>query len=132
MRRETNWNWASFSGHTDSGVHVGLNLAAGVNETGYTENCIWIDHQMISLQQSIFEFEKNNETDLWQIRTTDGIVNLTFQPIGAKKEHINLGLLASRFTQLYGHFSGTIKQPNGETVTINETTGMVEDHYAKW
>ena len=59
MRRETYWNWASFSGFVDIGSakeKIGLNLASGVNETSYTENCLWVGQKKKSLEWSLFFF----------------------------------------------------------------------------
>src|SRR5690606_9267474 len=48
MRPETNWNWACLSGPAD-GLRVGLNLSCGVNETSFTENCFWLDGELIKV-----------------------------------------------------------------------------------
>ena len=54
MRRETAWNWASLAGVLADGRAVGLNLAAGVNETGMTENALWLEGRCIKLGQARF------------------------------------------------------------------------------
>ena len=46
MRRETNWNWASLSTMDDRGRQIGFNAAAGMNETSFTENGVWVDGRL--------------------------------------------------------------------------------------
>ncbi|WP_283786916.1 DUF2804 domain-containing protein [Bermanella sp. WJH001] len=132
MRRETFWHWASLSHKTQNGDTVGFNLAAGVNETSYTENALWINSEMIKLDRAEFIFDRSNRMAPWQIKTSDGHIDLTFTPAGERKEKINAGLIASNFTQVFGRFNGSVKNLQGETISISNATGFCEDHFAKW
>jgi len=58
MRRETSWRWASINAQVEQGV-LGLNLAAGVNETGATENVLWINGERHLLPGVKFDFQPN-------------------------------------------------------------------------
>ncbi|UZE96970.1 DUF2804 domain-containing protein [Alkalimarinus alittae] len=132
MRRETAWNWASFSGMLADGRRVGLNLAAGVNETGVTENCLWVDGTLTKLNMAIFEFDRYQPENSWQVRTTDGLLALTFQPMGKREEKINALVIASNFKQVFGYFSGWMIDSSGEKIALERIPGFMEDHYAKW
>jgi len=132
MRRETFWHWASLSCKAEDGTKIGFNLAAGVNETSYTENGLWINDTLIKLDRAEFLFDRQKRTETWQVKTSDGHIDLRFEPEGERKEKINVGLLASNFTQLFGRFYGTVKDENGDLHTINGALGFCEDHYAKW
>ncbi|MEH6344329.1 MAG: DUF2804 domain-containing protein [Bermanella sp.] len=132
MRRETFWNWASLSHKTENGTKVGLNLAVGVNETSHTENGLWINNELIKLDRAEFIFERANRLNTWQVKTSDGHINLTFEPEGERKEKINAGFIASNFTQLFGRFYGQVKDKDGNTIEIDGAMGFCEDHFAKW
>ncbi|WP_396587023.1 DUF2804 domain-containing protein [Bermanella sp. R86510] len=132
MRRETSWRWASVSTFSSSGAKVGLNLAAGVNETSHTENALWIDNRFIKLDRAQFKFNRSNRMQEWFVTSSDGRVDLRFEPEGERKEKVNAVLIASNFTQLFGRFYGTVKDTNGDVHTINGALGFCEDHYAKW
>lgn len=132
MRRETAWNWASFSGVLIDGRRVGLNLAAGVNETGVTENCLWVDGALTKLNMAVFDFDRFQPENPWQVRTTDGLLELTFQPQGRREEKVDAFLMASNFKQVFGHFSGWMIDSTGEKIVIDRIPGFMEDHYAKW
>lgn len=131
MRRETFWNWACFAGADSRGRMIGLNLAAGVNETGVTENGIWVDNKFQKLDLAIFEFDRQKPENEWQVSTSDGLVNLRFQPEGRRQEKINAVLIASNFKQMFGKFYGTIKCGR-DLVQLAGVPGFVEDHYARW
>ena len=132
MRRETFWNWASLSHTTESGDIVGFNLAAGVNETSFTENNLWINGSSIKLNQAEFKFNRKNRMNPWAIKSNDGLIELNFTPLGVRKEKINAILIASNFTQVFGKFNGTVKDKSGQTYKIEDALGFCEDHYAKW
>lgn len=132
MRRETFWHWASLSHKTESGELIGFNLAAGVNETSYTENALWVNGNMVKLDRAEFIFDRHNRMEPWQIKTSDAHIHLTFTPLGQRKEKINAGFIASNFTQVFGHFNGSIKDAEGHTIDIKNACGFCEDHFAKW
>ncbi len=132
MRRETAWNWASFSGMLSDGRRIGLNLAAGVNETGVTENCLWVDGVLTKLNMAVFEFDRYQPEKPWKVKTTDGLLALKFQPVGKREEKTNAWVIASNFKQMFGHFSGWMIDSSGEKILLDHIPGFMEDHYAKW
>ncbi|WP_372964814.1 DUF2804 domain-containing protein [Marinobacter sp.] len=132
MRRETAWNWACLAGVTDDGVSVGLNLAAGVNETGMTENALWLNGQCIKLGAARFEFDRYQPETNWRVTTEDGKVALTFVPSGVRKERLNAWVLASNFRQFVGTFQGTVEDDSGKKIPVAGLRGLMEDHFARW
>ncbi|PSF10619.1 DUF2804 domain-containing protein [Marinobacter fuscus] len=132
MRRETAWNWACLAGVTGDGRSLGLNLAAGVNETGMTENALWLDGQRIRLGAARFVFDRYQPGSDWAVTTDDGRVDLAFVPAGVRKEKLNAWLLASNFRQFVGSFTGTITDDAGKRIQVNGLHGLMEDHFARW
>lgn len=132
MRRETFWNWGCLSGLSESGQSIGLNVSCGVNETGFTENCFWLDGLLHKVDTVNFQYNKRDLLQPWQVQSYDGKVDLQFTPLGKHTECIDLWLMASNFHQLFGHFDGWLHTAAGDKVAINRMLGFVEDHYAKW
>lgn len=132
MRHETWWNWACFSGALADGRSVGLNIACGVNETSYSENCFWLDGKCLPIGLADFEFERGNTDSEWRVFTTDGRLELHFKPLGAHVEKLNAIILASDFSQFFGRFNGHIVLESGEKLEISEQLGFVEDQFARW
>lgn len=136
MRRETFWNWACFAGASAgelAGRAVGLNLSCGVNETSFSENCVWVDGKRYLVGLAGFDYNRQNpEQDLWTVRTQDGRVELEFAPEGIHRERVNAGILKSNFKQVFGRFNGTLQPDGCEPVVIKDLYGFVEEQYAKW
>ncbi|MED5238905.1 MAG: DUF2804 domain-containing protein [Pseudomonadota bacterium] len=131
MRRETFWNWACLS-TVAGGKRIGLNLSCGVNETTFSENCLWVDDVMIPTDGVMFDYQRDDLMQPWQIRSLCGRVELTFTPSGNHRERLNLGLFASNFNQLFGRFDGHLRLDDGSRIAITSRYGFVEEQYAKW
>ncbi|MBU2426947.1 MAG: DUF2804 domain-containing protein [Gammaproteobacteria bacterium] len=131
MRRQTNWRWASINTVID-GLPFGLNLAAGVNETGLCENALWHQGTIQHLSPAQFQFNRYQKESSWQISTLCDEVDLQFTPIFCRQERVQAGLLASNFRQYVGHYQGKVQLQDGKTLQLNQCLGLAEDHYAKW
>lgn len=131
MRPETCWRWACLSGWAD-GRRVGLNLACGVNETSFTENCFWLDGELVKVDSVAFRFDRDDPLQPWTITSFDGQVELTFQGVGLHRERLDLLIMASHFRQVFGRFHGTLRPRGRPPISIDGLWGFVEDHYAKW
>jgi len=139
MRRETFWNWACFSGKsshqtadTKAKAALGLNVSWGVNETGYSENCFWVENELHELPQVQFKFDRDDEHSTWRISSENKQIDLSFKPEGMHKEHLNAGLMATNFKQIFGKFNGYLVTREGQRYEIENQYGFVEDQYSKW
>ena len=132
MRRETSWCWASLNAELKQGL-IGLNLAAGVNETGSSENVFWINGERHLLGTTRFLFSRHNgNKEGWHVVSENGQVDLYFTPRNVRSEKLNLLVLKSNFRQFIGDFNGTIHDNSGNTYRLSNVLGLTEDHYAKW
>jgi hypothetical protein len=132
MRRETFWNWACFSGQTTEGDLLGLNVSCGVNETSFTENCVWLNGNIIKIDTVKFEYDPEQLRNSWHISSYDGKISLQFIPEGQHAEKKNYFILASNFHQLYGRFQGNIHIDGQQAIQIRDMYGFVEEHFARW
>jgi len=143
MRRETSWRWGSINSRID-GQLFGLNLAAGVNETGDSENVFWLNGQRHYLPAVQFNFQRQRKNKVnchsWHIVSKSGVdnnnqcaqVDLIFTPINGRSERLNLWLLKSNFRQYIGHYNGVIRDNSGKEIIIKNLLGLSEDHFARW
>lgn len=132
MRRETFWNWGCIASTTRDGRALGLNVACGVNETSYTENCFWVDGVLHKLDSVAFHYDASALMQPWRMTSYDGGLDLEFRPEGRHAENINAILIASNFNQLIGRYFGTLQTTTGETIVLDGQLGYAESHYAKW
>lgn len=131
MRRETSWRWASINHHSEN-KRIGLNFAAGVNETGHCENVIWIDGERYLMPPVQFVFSRLHQEASWRITSQDKRIDLIFKPKNQRSEKKNFWFLKSNFRQFVGYFSGYLIDGNGIKHELEEVMGLTEDHYAKW
>lgn len=130
-RRETRWKWASVSTRLADGSTLGLNLSAEVYDDpgGHScENAYWHDGRVTPLGGVAFHMPARPAHEAWHIRSLRGDeVDLTFQPLGAREQRLNLGLVRSDFVQPYGSFRGTVAGHR-----LDDAFGVVEDHLSVW
>lgn len=133
MKRLTNWHWAAFSAVDPKlKMTLGGNFASFINETYITENAFWIDHQMVKLNQIIFNFEKNDPEKTWDILSDDKKVSLKFQPIKKRIQKLNMGLLKIYFRQYIGKFSGSFSPDGKKEIHFENAWGVTEIQRALW
>lgn len=126
LARETRWLWAS--AHS---LDTGFNLQSGY--FGDQENALWLDGQLISLSSAHFEYDPANVLAPWHIHTSDGLLDLYFQPEGVRSENKNLLIAASRYQQPVGSFSGWVKaHADASPRLVSQLAGVTEDHFARW
>ncbi|MBD8505689.1 DUF2804 domain-containing protein [Hoyosella sp. G463] len=127
--RETLWNWASLDGTTESGQPIAINLVA--HFLNGLENAAWWQDGIVPLPQATFELDRSAPLDPWRLRTAGGELDLVFHPEGQRREHLEAGVIASKFVQPFGWFEGTFRSPGGEVHELRGR-GVVEDHRARW
>ncbi|MDC0534818.1 DUF2804 domain-containing protein [Francisellaceae bacterium] len=124
--RYTFWNWASFQGVCDDGTEIAMNLVDGFNNN--LENVIWVNQKPKLTSMVKFTYSKPLAKSNWSVCNQE--LELTLTPQGARNENINLLLVKSKFTQVFGNIKGKIliddqwKNLKGH--------GVMEEHEAKW
>ncbi len=125
LARETAWRWAFASGRSGD-RRVAFNFSEGFLQ-GQGENAVWIDGDPRPAGKVSFTFDGNDPLSPWRIRSEDGRVDLVFQPEGQRAQSIDLMLIASKYVQPFGSFSGRL-----HGVQLDRLAGVTEDHTARW
>jgi len=132
----TFWNWATFGGYDEEGRLIGMNACQGLipetDDEQYNENCTWVDGRINLLSAARFEFEKEKLMDPWKITTTDGGLDVGFNPAGERKGKVNLGVILSDFHQPSGGFTGKMKGTGDSEVDVVDKFGVCEYHLARF
>ena len=131
LRPETEWFWLSWQGwqtvsHTQQ--RIAVNIASGVNDSIDNENCLWLDGVLYALPHVIF---KRINATCWQIYSLDGTVDLQIMTAWRRHESLNLGLIASEFSQWVSTIHGQINVDE-QIIVIASDGALLEQHYAKW
>ncbi len=126
LARNTAWRWASAHGRD-----IGFNLQAGY--FGANENALWLDGELVALGAAQFTVDPVHPLSPWHVRTDDGLLDLHFEPEGARREDKNLLIAASRYVQPIGTFSGTVRAfPGAPARQVDKLVGVTEDHASRW
>ena len=130
-QRKTTWRWASLSTLDANGAPLGLNLSSEVYDDAdgnSEENFLFGAAGTAPLGGVRFTIPAAPLRDRWTIRSRSGDqVDLRFQPLGARTDDTNLGLVKSKFIQPYGLFDGVVAG-----IPVAGGFGVVEDHLAVW
>ncbi len=132
--RHTWWRWATCAGRDADGRLIGINLTKNVvrDDDVWNENVVWVDGRATRLGPAVFDFDRDERMEPWRLSTADGKVVLEFHPQGDRGENIDIpGVVRSRFHQLYGTFSGSVRAGD-QDVTFTDVWGLCEDHDAVW
>ncbi|MBN2053304.1 DUF2804 domain-containing protein [bacterium] len=127
--RTTEWLWATGCGRSGA-INTAFNFSRKVYDRGAGENCVWIGGRPILLPS--VSIDRGPRDGCWRVSGAGGKVDLHFEPSGARSEHTDLGLVASRFTQWFGHYSGELLDTQGHRFPIDQALGFFEEHHARW
>lgn len=129
--RTTTWKWATGSGATTTGIACSFNFSSEVYDRGPGENVVWLNQQP-QLTAAITVKPDPEHPTVWYITTEDQSIDLIFQALGKRHENVDLKLLATKFCQFFGDFSGTIRTSDGACHRLESCPGFFEDHFAVW
>jgi Protein of unknown function (DUF2804) len=125
------WNWGAGSG-TSGGRTIGIQVGGRWTEgTGSTENAVLIDGRLHKIHD---ELEWDYDIAEWRRpwRLTGGGLAASFTPFYDKVTRTNLGVVASRTDQCFGHWAGTFAVPGGDVVRFDGLLGWAEEVHNRW
>lgn len=132
--RRTSWNWGAASGYVDD-ANIGVNLGGEWTDgTGATENAVFVNGRMNKIHEDLeWTYNPSNYLANWRVRAPrSGDVDLLFEPIVERRQHMDAIVVHSRVHQVFGIWSGTIRDEAGETVEVPYLFGWAEEHHALW
>ncbi|MDI6830815.1 MAG: DUF2804 domain-containing protein [Actinomycetota bacterium] len=127
------WRWLCFGGFTSDGTLVAANLCHNniADDEEYSENCYWVGGEIHLTGAARFGYSEAKILEPWFIRTTDGAVDLSFQPQGERAERIRVGPILSDFHQPFGLFRGRLGAGD-EAVEVRDLFGLCEQHITRY
>jgi hypothetical protein len=130
LARRTAWRWAFALGRTRSAERVALNLVQGF--VGPAECAVWVNGELYPVSEGLIDCDPKSPLVPWHVRTVDGELDLRFDPGALHAEEHDFGVVASRFIQPAGSFSGTIRLPGREPLELDRVLGVAEDQTVVW
>lgn len=129
------WYWSSLSTRVGE-YFVGFNLGYGFGITdAATENMLFLNGVATKIDHVTFKIPlKDGKEDYlapWTFTSSDGSLNLRFEPIIDRHSNTSLGIIASNQHQVFGRFYGTLVFSD-QTIELNGALGFAEKVMNKW
>jgi len=125
------WNWGAGSGVVEGhviGVQVGARWTDG---TGSTENALVVDGRVHKVREELaWQYDTSDWLAPWRVRGE--LADLRFTPFWDHASTMNLGVLAQRAHQCFGHWTGWMSNDAGEHVPVDGVLGWAEDVHNRW
>lgn len=121
------WNWAAGSG-PGRGIQLGGRWTDG---TGMTENALLVDGRVHKIGH---ELRWDRDPGHWQRpwRISGPRVAVELHPFHVRSGRTNLGIVANRTHQCFGHFRGWASTDDGDRVDLDGLVGWAEEAHNRW
>jgi len=131
---QTQWNWGGGAGDSSTGEQVGIQTGGKWNDgTGFTENGIFVNGRLHKLSEDLeWHYDWDDPMQPWRVRSADRSFNLTLVPIHDRHATISLGVLSNEVHQVFGHWSGSVPDGAGGSLTVDGIFGFAEEARARW
>jgi len=128
------WKWSTAAGYNEYGELLAFNLCQNMitDDEDYNENCMWVNGKIYCLKAARFKFDTKDLMHPWEMKTTDGYMDLLFTPSGERAEKISVGLIESNFHQPFGLYNGRFKDENNRMYPITNFFGLAEHHVTRY
>lgn len=127
------WNWAVCTGVQD-GHRIGVNMGGKwTTGTGANENAICLDGRLHKVMEDLtWDYDPGDPTRPWRVRAPhSGALDLTLHPIAAHASTLNLGILGTGGTCVFGRWTGTVRI-EGASLHLAGVIGWAEEFAHRW
>lgn len=125
------WNWAAGSGMVD-GRRIGVQLGSKWTDgSGSTENALVVDGRVTKISEELhWDYDTNDWMRPWRI--TGHNADLTFTPFYNKHSATQALVIAARTDQLFGVWTGWMRDEHGEQIRVDGVEGWAEEVINRW
>lgn len=106
-------------------VSFQINSSIAQDSYKYNDNVIFYDGEITPLPPVKITMPYGY-TKQWIIQDTEGMVDLTFEPISTQDRHLTAFLLKANYSTIYGTFAGNVLRKDGSPVTLEKFTGIAK------
>ncbi|MGW8483531.1 DUF2804 domain-containing protein [Microbacterium sp. NPDC055903] len=125
------WNWAAGSGVAE-GRRIGLQLGSKWTDgSGATENALVIDGRLSKISEElVWDYTPGDWMRPWRVH--GDTADLTFAPFHHRHARTNALVITTRTDQLFGVWTGWVKDDSGAKVLVDGIEGWAEDVLNRW
>lgn len=127
--RHAHYDWVTTMGKKEINgkeQYFGFNLTRNqsINQDDYNENLIWFEGSTTLLTPVVF---KHKEKNLWIIKDTKGMVDVTFDIGDEFVMKMKTGILNTDYHITFGELKGYVCDPDGNKYILDGMSGIGED-----
>ncbi len=130
--RRARWRRALASGLSADGARIAFHVADGLSDAPKNEHALWLDGRPSAVGPARFTGDVHHPFKRWQVTTSDGRVNLAFEPSTSHREGRALGLMTGAIDRVAGRYSGTLRTADGRAIRVDSLPGLLELAEAVW
>ncbi len=135
----TTWNWGAASGRATTGELIGVQFGAKWTEgTGFTENALNLDGRLHKIGRELtWDYDWDHPMRPWRV-VDDGVgpderaLDLTLTPRLDKHGRTDAGVLRTEVHQMFGTWSGMVRDEHGATYQVDGIQGFAEESRNRW
>lgn len=134
---DNTWYWGSLSARLDDGNTFGFNIGYGFGDTSAaSENMLFYNgtaHKINEIDFGIPVIDgQENFMAPWHFTSSDGRLEMNFQPIFDNRTDLNAVIIAQDAHQVFGKFSGTAILDDGKEIKFSDCMGFAEKVRNRW
>ena len=100
--------------------------------SGY-ENGVLVEGRLYKIGEDLeWTYNWDNPIEPWRVRSADRSLALTLAPLHDRHGRTSLGVLYNEVHQVFGHWSGTIPDGAGGSLSVERILGFAEEARARW
>lgn len=125
------WVWGNLTAEINN-IPFGINIGYGFGDLHYaTENVFFYGYKGYKLDKLIVSRNKKNYMDEWQIKSEDGLLNITFSPLYDNYTQNKFVIISTSCHQVYGYFKGSVKIDD-QIIEFDNLLGFIEEAKNRW
>lgn len=130
----TVWNWGGGAGYATTGEIVGLQFGAKWTAgTGFTENGLFINGRLSKIGRELeWTYDWDNPMGPWSVRDSEGQIDVVLMPRYDKYGLIDAKIMRRETHQVFGTWSGSVTDDNGQRFEFSDLQGFAEESRARW
>ncbi len=135
----TTWNWGAGSGRSTDGRVVGVQLGAKWTEgTGFTENAVNVGGRLVKIgREMTWDYDWDEPMRPWRVLddaapVAERSVDLVLTPRLDKHGRTDAGALRTEVHQVFGTWTGTVRDDQGAEVRVEGIQGFAEESRNRW
>lgn len=130
--RKSTWYWGAFMSKEEN-RRIALNMGYGFSDRSKaSENAIFIDGAINKTGTVSASIPEDFLSRPWSIKDSEGKIDLTFTPLFDRKDHRDLKIISSLQDQVFGIYSGFVRDLDGTEIEIRDTYGFFEKVSNNW